>query len=135
MRTATRGDSGQGTVELALVLPVVALMVLLVAQFGLVVRDRLLVTHAAREGARAASVADSDRDGAVRRAVERSGELDATELSESVSIVDAGAAVRVEVSYRSITDLPFIGALVPDIDLRDSVTMRLESVLEDRVQK
>ena len=56
-------------------------------------------------------------------------------MTESVSIIDDGTAVRVEVNYRSATDLPFIGALVPDIDLRDSVTMRLESVLEDRVQE
>ena len=121
--------------ELALVLPVVALLVLLLAQSGLVVRDRLLVTHAAREGARAASVAPSDREGAVHRAVERAGELDVGAMTESVSIIDDGTAVRVEVNYRSATDLPFIGALVPDIDLRDSVTMRLESVLEDRVQE
>ncbi|MGH9185287.1 MAG: TadE family protein, partial [Acidimicrobiales bacterium] len=44
---------GQATVELALVLPFVALVLLAVAQTALVVRAQVLVTHAAREAARA----------------------------------------------------------------------------------
>ena len=36
------------------------------------------------------------------------------------------ARVRVEVSYRSRTVLPLVGALIPDPMLRAAVTMRLE---------
>ena len=39
--------------EFALVLPLVVLVVLFIVQAGLVVRDQLLVSHAAREAASA----------------------------------------------------------------------------------
>ena len=55
----TRGARGQSTVELALLLPVVVLLLLAVLQMGLLARDIVLVTHASREAARAAAV-DSD---------------------------------------------------------------------------
>ena len=51
-----RGDRGQAMVETALVLPLVVLFLLAVVQVGLVVRAQVLVTHAAREAARAAAV-------------------------------------------------------------------------------
>lgn len=130
MRTSTREDGGQGTVELALVLPVVVVLVLFVVQLGLVMRDRVLLTHATREGVRAASVAGADRDAAVRRAVERSGELVPGRLESSVEVSADGTEVRVEVTYRSVTDLPLIGVLVPDIEFREAASMRIESVEE-----
>ena len=40
-------DEGQATVELALVLPVIALLMLLLVQVGVLVRDQVLVIHAA----------------------------------------------------------------------------------------
>ncbi len=49
MTMAGRGDRGQSTVEFAMILPLVALVLLLLVQAGLVVRDQLLVSHAARE--------------------------------------------------------------------------------------
>ncbi len=42
--------------ELALLLPVVALVLLAVIQFGLIARDRVLTVHAARTVARAVAV-------------------------------------------------------------------------------
>ena len=51
-----RGDGGQASVELALVLPLVVLLLLAVVQLGLLVRDQILVVHAAREAAREAAV-------------------------------------------------------------------------------
>ena len=58
--TRLHGERGQATVEAALVLPLVALLLLAVVQIGLLVRTELLVTHAAREAVRAAAV-DADR--------------------------------------------------------------------------
>jgi len=120
-------DQGQSTVELALVLPLVVLFVLLVLQVGLVVREHLLVTHAAREAARAASVATGDRAAAARRGAERSGPLAADRLSAELELLDDGHSVRVAVRYRSITDLPFVGALLPDRILDAVAVMRVES--------
>lgn len=66
-----RGERGQATVEVALVLPVVAVMVLLVVQAGLLVRDQVLAVHAARAGARAVAV--DPRAEAAERAVSAAG--------------------------------------------------------------
>ena len=54
--TACRRSRGQATVETALLLPVIALALLAVIQIGLIVHARVMVTHAAREGVRAAAV-------------------------------------------------------------------------------
>ncbi|MEY2448174.1 MAG: TadE-like protein [Acidimicrobiaceae bacterium] len=43
-----RRERGQATVEAALVLPLVVLLLLAVVQVGLLVRAEVLVTHAAR---------------------------------------------------------------------------------------
>src|SRR5213593_4457747 len=53
-----RLERGSATVEFALVLPLVLVVVLGLVQVGLVVRDRLLVEAAARAAARAAAVQD-----------------------------------------------------------------------------
>lgn len=132
MTRTTRGDQGQSTVEFALVLPLVVLVILLVVQAGFVARDQLLVSHAAREAARAAAVSDGDRAGAAMTAARNSGRLRADQLSGTVSLVDQGESVRVVVSYRSTTDLALIGALVPDIDLEAAVVMRVESETKHR---
>ncbi len=122
-----RGDRGQSTVEFALVLPLVVLVVLFIVQAGFVVRDQLLVSHAAREAARAAAVSEADRSGAALTAARQAGELAADRLSAVASMVDGDASVRVVISYRSTTDIAIIGALVPDIDLESTVQMRVES--------
>lgn len=114
------GHRGQATVELALGLPVVCIGVLLVLQLALVGRDAVLVTHAAREAARAAAVeptGPSARTGAVAA----SSALDPARLD--VRLRRSGGRVTVEVGYRSITGLPLVGALIPDPDLHGQATM------------
>jgi Flp pilus assembly protein TadG len=123
--TADRTDRGQATVELALALPLVVTVLLLVVQVGVVVRDQLLVTHAAREAARTASVVAPGDDADVAASARAAGPLDPTRLDAAV--VDGGdGLVRVRVSYRSRTDLPLIGGLVPDLTLDASAAMRRE---------
>lgn len=114
------GHRGQATVELALGLPVVCIGVLLVLQLALVGRDAVLVTHAAREAARAAAV-DPTASAARAGAMAASSTLDASRLD--VRLRRGGGRVTAEVRYRSITDLPLVGALVPDPALRGEVTM------------
>lgn len=120
MRGRDRQD-GQSTVEFALVLPLVVLAMLAVIQIGLVVRDHVAVVHAAREAARAASV-DPDPARAVRAARR-------TLSGASVTVgarPDVGEPVSVEVRYRSVTDLPLVGALIPDPMLHARTEMRVE---------
>lgn len=122
-----RGDHGQSTVEFALVLPLVVLVVMFIVQAGFVVRDQVLVTHATREAARAAAVSDADRLEAAVRAARQAGDLEVDRLGVTVSMLEGDSSVRVVVSYRSPTDLALVGALVPDITLDASVVMRVES--------
>jgi Flp pilus assembly protein TadG len=118
-------ESGQASVELALVLPLVCLLVLLVVQVGLVLRDQLLVVHAAREAARAASVGVSDDQ--VRQAARRAGPLTGDRLVVSIERDGGpGGSVQVRVTYRCVTDLPLVGMLVPDLDLGADAVMGQE---------
>jgi Flp pilus assembly protein TadG len=119
-----REDEGQAAVELALVLPLVALLLLVVVQVALVARDQVLVVHAAREGARAAAVDPSP--GAARRAAVAGTPLKAGRLVVETSHHKGHAIVSVAVRYRSVTDLPLVGPLVPDPLLGANAAMRIE---------
>ncbi len=77
--TRGKGDEGQAAVELALVLPLVAILLLALVQVGLIVRDQILVLHAAREAAREAAV-DPGPD-VPARAAAASSTLDASRLT------------------------------------------------------
>jgi Flp pilus assembly protein TadG len=120
-----RGDGGQASVELALVLPLVFILLLGIVQLGLLVRDQILVVHAAREAAREAAV-DPAADAAAGAAA-ASSTLDGARLTVTTSGRGAtGSRVRVEVAYRAPTGVPIIGAALGDLTLRASATMRVE---------
>ena len=118
----TESKKGQATVELALLLPFFALLLMAIIQVGLVVHARVLVTHAAREGARAAAVGASDEE--IRQAVAVAGDLPVHRLRGEVARVN-GAAV-VSVYYVDPTVVPLIGAMLSDVELAATATMRLE---------
>jgi hypothetical protein len=114
-------DRGQSTVELALALPFVATLLLLVLQAALVARDQVLVVHAARGAVREASIGRPARDvvGVARRSLPDAD----VELDRGAEI---GSSVTVEIRYRSRTEVPIVGALVPDPVLEARAVMRLE---------
>lgn len=111
------GPRGQATVELALTLPVVLVALLLVVQVGLVLRAQLLVADAAREAARAAAVGAEGPAPAG---------LDPARTTVRTTNAPTSGFVTVEVEHRFATDVPIVGPLVPDVDLRARVTMRRE---------
>lgn len=118
-------DRGQAAVELALVLPLVAALALVLLQVALVVRDQVLVVHAAREAARSAAV--SDEPGAARAAaLAGAGLVPHRAEVETSARGGAGSRVRVLVRYVSATDLPLVGPLVGDVELSGSASMRVE---------
>jgi Flp pilus assembly protein TadG len=121
-----RRDEGQATVELALVLPVVAVLALVVVQVGVVAYRQVLVVHAAREGARAAAVEDGDRAEAARAGAERAGGLEAARLD--VATVDDGHRVAVTVVFDEPTDVALVGRLMPSLRLGGRATMRVEDI-------
>ena len=96
-----------------------------VIQVGLVVRDQVLVVHAAREAARAAAVADGKT--APTLAALQSSSLDITRLDVDIGSRGApGSTVSVTVRYKSPTNVPLVGGFIGDIALAASATMRVE---------
>ena len=123
MRGATR-EGGQATLEVALCLPVIALVIAFLFEAGMLASDQTRLWHAAREGARAAAVEDDP--GAVRAAAERSGlkPLDIEVNPASGRII--GEPVTVRVSYRPRAHLPLVGRILAGRTLRASATIRIE---------
>lgn len=120
-----RNARGQSTVELALCLPALAILMGLVVEVALVASDQARLWHAAREGARVA-VVDPD-ESAVRDAVERSG-LEGIHLSidpESGYRVQ-GHPLEVELTYQTNGHVPIVGELFDDMELHSTATMRIE---------
>ena len=133
MKAAQRADrpgcghteAGQAAVELALVLPLVLLLFLALVQVGLVVRDDVLLVHAAREAARRAAV---DPSAAGPRTAALAGSGLAPDRLEVDTRRDATAGtVHETLRYRSPTELPLIGLVLPDIRLEANATMREET--------
>lgn len=114
-------DRGQATLEFALALPLVVILLLGVVQLVVVARDQLAVELAAREGARAAVVA-ADPVGAATTAAEAAVGLD--ELDVSVS--EQSDRVTVLVRHRTPAKVPLVGLLVGEVEVTASVTMQRE---------
>ncbi len=120
-----RDERGQSAVELALVLPLLALLALGLVQVGLVVRDQLLVLQAARDAVRQAAV--SDDHGAVTDAARGATTLDPRRFEVDVGPRGApGSTVRVRVHYRAPTVVPLVGRFLGDVDLEATASMRVE---------
>jgi hypothetical protein len=116
-----RAERGQSTVEFALVLPFLVMLLLAIVQVAVIARDYVVVVHAARAAAREASV--DAGDGRVRAA--------ATHVlpGAKVDVGPRGAVgdpITVTVHYEVHTDVPLVGALIPDRVLSATSVMRLE---------
>ncbi len=122
-----RPERGSAVVEFALVLPILMVVALALVQVGVLARDELLVTQAARAGARQAAV-DADEAGIRSAAVEAAPGLDPAGMEVSVARSGGrGEPVTVAVAYGAPTTIPLIGWLFPpSVSLHASATMRQE---------
>ena len=103
---------GSATVEFALVLPLVLVVVLALVQVGLLVRDRLLVEAAARAAARAAAVQD-DPAAITSAALAAAPGLDPARASvETTRVGERGSPVTVRFLYAESFRVPLVGWLV-----------------------
>jgi Flp pilus assembly protein TadG len=110
-----------------LLLPIVLVVLLAVVQVGVFARDRLVVSQAARAGARAAAVEASDA--AVTDAVHAAApQLDPAAMTITIERVGTrGAPVTVRVSYAATTAGLLAGWLMPaTVALAADATMRQE---------
>lgn len=125
MRRA-RGDEGQSSVELALTLPFVFLLLLVLVQAGLFVRDQVLVIHATREAVRVAAV--SPDLGRVENAARQSTSLDPALVQVTRSARgEPGSTVTVRVDYESPVRVPLVGLAWKSTRLTAVATIRVES--------
>ncbi len=119
-------ENGQATVELALCLPLVALLLGVVFELAMVAVDQVRLVHTAREIARAA-VVDPDPDVA-RRVASASG-LEPLQIAVDPTAEGRvqGEALTVSLEYVPRSRLPLMDLWVDDIRLRAATTMRIES--------
>jgi hypothetical protein len=118
-------QGGQATVELALCLPIVALLLGAVIEVGMLAGDQARLWHAAREAVREAVVNPEAED--VRAAAERSGldHLQVTIDPEPAHRV-AGQPLTVRIDYRPAGSVPLVGGLFERLELHAEATMRIE---------
>ncbi len=121
--SASKPDSGQATVELALVMPLIIGLLLIILTAGLVVRDQLAVWHAASAGARAASISPDSPD-AVQQAVESEVQLRPIHLR----IIREGDLITVEAKYPRTIGLWLFKFITPPLILSATVTMHVQDV-------
>jgi Flp pilus assembly protein TadG len=127
-RFSFRDQKGQSMTEFALVLPVLALLLFGVIQFGLVFNNYIQLTDAVRAGARKGAVGRhlQNPQGAVVAAVRgASTNLDQDELEVSVtSSFEQGTDVEVTASYPYSINL--LGVVVKSGELTSTTKERVE---------
>ena len=113
-------DRGQSTVEFALVLPLLAVVILGSLQITVILVRRVELVHVVRDAARAASVA-ADSQGAAERSVAGSSLPDV-----QVDVRDVGTHLAVTGRLLVPTDVPLIGELLPDLTLDETLTIAID---------
>lgn len=114
-------ENGQSTVEVALLIPLLAVFLMLIIQVGLVAKQYVVVESASRTGARQASVSNSTSEilSKVRYTVP-----DAKVKIDRPSV--PGQYLTVKVSDTVESSLPIVGIIFPDITVTGQTTMRVE---------
>jgi Flp pilus assembly protein TadG len=126
-RQVKTGERGTATVEFALILPLLLLVLLALVQTAIFVRDRLLVESATHAAVRAAAVQLEET--AVREAVQAAAPgLDPAALGVVVERGGTrGDPVKVSVSYPALVRVPMIAWLLPSgITMHAEATARQE---------
>jgi hypothetical protein len=127
--TTEDSRSGQATLELALCLPLLVFMVMGVLHVGLLVREQLQLELIVREASRAAA-RSLDPTATAAEVITRM--RDDPSMIIEVSLlpgpVTGTEMVRVEVTTKSQTSLPLIGALLTPRLITARVTMAREPV-------
>lgn len=128
-RNSLRSEKGQAVTEFAVVLPILAVLLFGIIQFGVAFKDYLSLTDAVRAGARKAAVSRnlSDPVGATRTAVRNAAsDLDQAKLPNPnvVSSWQPGTDVKVSAQYPFRINL--FGIPVVNGNLKSSTTERVE---------
>ncbi|WP_422444893.1 TadE family protein [Thermoanaerobacterium sp. DL9XJH110] len=127
-----KSQKGQAMVELALILPVIVLILFGILEFGRIFYSYIVITYAAREGARAGAVGKTDAEiiARVREAAplpEADTRLHIVKLEPGEADRMPGLPFTVEVAYDADLITPLFDSLLPDpVILKSRATMRIE---------
>jgi len=120
-----RGERGQSTVELALCLPIFALLIMALIEIGLLLGDKTRLAHAAREAARVAAVEAEEHR--VLEAAEAVGLRPLRlEVDPGPQFRVQGDAITTTVTYSPLSSLPLVAPLLRNVTMTESATMRIE---------
>lgn len=115
------GERGAAALEFALIVPVLLLLVLGIIEFGFMFQAQLALTHAAREGARMASVGKFDTAVVLNRAYPVPATV--STVPSPPSAAKSGDAIKVTLTYAyPWRVLPFPGT----VPISGTATMRRE---------
>jgi Flp pilus assembly protein TadG len=122
------GQEGAALIEFALVLPLLLILVMGIVDFGLYFYNDLLLTQAARDAARFASVGDAGGfDAAIASAEARLVSTSFSPPSFPGGSSGQQLTVALEATYSTITPLPgLIPGLGSEIGIDATATMRRE---------
>jgi Flp pilus assembly protein TadG len=127
-RISRRNERGQTLTEFAFVLPLVALLLFGVIQFGIVFHQYVTVTDAVRAGARQGAVGrhlSNPVDSVEDRVRESAADLDQSKLDISVSSTwEQGEDVSVTATYPY--NISLLGFVVKSGNLTSTTTERVE---------
>lgn len=122
-----RGSSGQATVEMALVLPILIWLLIGLVDIARMANAYLIIQHASREAVRLGITGASDAQ-VVQRAVRTATTLDSTRMTISVTPAgtrNTGSDITVTVNYRYQV-LALMGIIGRDVPLSTTLTARVE---------
>ena len=125
MTTLREDERGQSTVELALCLPVLAVLMCGLVEVGALVGDKARLEHAAREAARVAIVSD-DESAALSAALDSGLDDLEIEIDPRPELRVQGERLTVRLTHRPSGKVPILGALLSRVRLEADAVMRIE---------
>lgn len=127
-----RSQRGQAVAEFALVVPLLVLILFGVMEFGRIFHTYILITNAAREGARLGALGKPDdeiraRIYEVAMVPESDPSFQITKLEPEESMRAPGIPFKVEVTYYLTPVTPLFSSFLPNpVELKVSTVMRVE---------
>ena len=139
-----RGDGGQALIETALALPLVLLLSVSVFEFGRAFQHWQILTNAAREGARLATLPGTS-DGAVSSRVQEylnagrlySADLAAVDVVRNAEIstgedsTASASVVTVNYPFQFVVLNPVMRLVVGDSEVGEAITMRVSATMRN----
>lgn len=129
MKRTRGGDKGQSLVEFALVLPVLALLLMGIIDLGRIISAQLIVSEAARDAARYASIGNGDTQVGQTVSADTStlGNTVAWTITPTETNRQSGGTVTVDVSYSVDLFDPLLAVVLgKTYSVQSTMSMRVE---------